>query len=115
EDLPATVGASAEDLEDLYRLLAIAKYEDRYVIPPAHAEDAGALMAQHEQLFCSLDTDGGPGMGGYGPPGPHGVGSYQPGRTPAPDPAGGGEGRFNLLNWNGADPAPGMFPEAGPA
>ena len=43
EDLPASVGASADDLEDLYRLLAIAKYDDRYVIPPAHAEDAGRL------------------------------------------------------------------------
>ena len=35
-------GASLDDLDDLYRLLAIAKYDDRYVIPPAHAEDAGA-------------------------------------------------------------------------
>src|SRR5262249_14819304 len=67
-ELPASVGASKSDLEDLYRLLAIAKYDDRYVIPPAHTEDAGRLMAQHEQLFCSLDTDGGPGMGGAGPP-----------------------------------------------
>ena len=69
----------------LYRLLAIAKYDDRYVIPKAHAEDAGALMGQHEQLFCSLDTDGGPGMGGNGPPGPHGVQSWRPdGRTQLP-------------------------------
>jgi nitrate reductase beta subunit len=45
--------AADPDLEDLYRLLAIAKYDERYVIPPAHAEDAGLLMAQHEQLFCS--------------------------------------------------------------
>jgi nitrate reductase beta subunit len=63
EGLPASVGATAADLEDLYRLLAIAKYDDRYVIPPAHAEDAGRLMSQHEQLFCSLDHEGGPGMG----------------------------------------------------
>ncbi|MBO0838068.1 MAG: nitrate reductase subunit beta, partial [Actinobacteria bacterium] len=56
--LGASVGASESDLEDLYRLLAIAKYEDRYVIPPAHAEDAGRLMAQHEQLFCA--QPGGP-------------------------------------------------------
>ena len=61
EDLPASVGSTPNDLDDLYRLLAIAKYEDRYVIPPAHAEEAGRLMGQHEQLFCSLDTDGGPG------------------------------------------------------
>ncbi|MGH3636736.1 MAG: nitrate reductase subunit beta [Mycobacterium sp.] len=114
ESLPATVGATADDLDDLYRLLAIAKYEDRYVIPPAHTEEAGRLMGQHEQLFCSLDTDGGPGMGGHGPPGPHGIASYSPTRTPAPD-AGGSETRFNLLNWNGSDAAPGMFPQPGPA
>ena len=66
-DLPASVGSTPDDLDDLYRLLAIAKYEQRYVIPPAHAEEAGRLMGQHEQLFCSLDTEGGPGMGGAPP------------------------------------------------
>ncbi|HEU5428515.1 MAG TPA: hypothetical protein VFU74_16660, partial [Actinocrinis sp.] len=113
--------ASLDELDDLYRLLAIAKYDDRYVIPKAHAEEAGALMGQHEQLFCSLDTEGGPGMGGAGPAGPHGVTSYRP---TGPDPsAGGGAGgnvfesddgraRFNLLGWNGAGTAPNLFPEA---
>jgi nitrate reductase beta subunit len=111
ENLPASVGASVEDLEDLYRLLAIAKYEDRYVIPPAHAEDAGRLMGQHEQLFCSLDTDGGPGMGGAGP---HGIQSYQPTAPPGQDHsfrAGDGRTHFNLLGWNGRDSAPGLFPD----
>jgi len=56
--LAESVGASEADLADLYRLLAIAKYEERYIIPPAHAEDAGRLMAQHEQLFCA--QPGGP-------------------------------------------------------
>jgi nitrate reductase beta subunit len=58
EGLAESVGATETDLEDLYRLLAIAKYADRYVIPPAHAEDAGLLAAQHEQLFCA--QPGGP-------------------------------------------------------
>jgi nitrate reductase beta subunit len=58
DGLAEAVGAAETDLKDLYRLLAIAKYEDRYVIPPAHAEDAGRLMAQHEQLFCA--QPGGP-------------------------------------------------------
>jgi nitrate reductase beta subunit len=107
EDLPASVGATADDLDDLYRLLAIAKYEDRYVIPPAHAEEAGVLMGQHEQLFCSLDTDGGPGMGGYGPPGPHGIASYRSGQSNSHRTG------FNLLNWNGKDRDSRMFPEAG--
>lgn len=77
--LPISVGATPDDIRDLYHLLAIAKYEDRYVIPMAHAEEAGALSAQHEQLFCSLDTDGGPGMGGMGP---HGIRSFRPASEP---------------------------------
>jgi nitrate reductase beta subunit len=85
EKLTATVDAGLDELDDLYRLLAIAKYDDRYVIPQAHAEDAGALMGQPEQLFCSLDTEGGPGMGGSGPPGPHGIQAWSPqGRTELP-------------------------------
>ena len=64
---PSNVGLSEEDVEDLFRLLAIARYEDRYVVPPAHAENAGRLLAQHSTSGCSLDEDGGPGMGGGGP------------------------------------------------
>jgi len=45
----------------MYRLLAIAKYEHRYVIPAAHREAAEAL---EETPGCSLDYDGGPGMQG---------------------------------------------------
>ncbi len=107
------IGAALAELEDLYRLLAIAKYDDRYVVPPAHAEDAGRLMAQHEQLFCSLDADGGPGMGG------HGIRSFRP--AGAPDEVArsqtfrGDDGRvhFNLLGWNARDRAPNLFPEEG--
>jgi len=102
EDLPASVGSTPDDLDDLYRLLAIAKYEQRYVIPPAHAEEAGRLMGQHEQLFCSLDTEGGPGMGGAGPPGQEHTFRAGDGRT-----------HFNLLGWDGRGDAPGLFPERG--
>jgi nitrate reductase / nitrite oxidoreductase, beta subunit len=63
----SNVGLSEEDVEDLFRLLAIARYEDRYVVPPAHAENAGRLLAQHSTSGCSLDEEGGPGMGGGGP------------------------------------------------
>ena len=64
---PADVGLSESDVKDLFRLLAIARYEDRYVVPPAHAENAGRLLAQHSLGGCSLDSEGGPGMGGGGP------------------------------------------------
>ena len=32
------VGLSGNDIEDMYRLMAIANYEDRFVIPTAHRE-----------------------------------------------------------------------------
>ena len=48
---------------EMYRLLAIAKYEARYVIPTAYAADGPATSTE---MFCSLD-DGGPGMYGSGP------------------------------------------------
>jgi nitrate reductase beta subunit len=111
--LAAAVESTPAELADLYRLLAIAKYDDRYVIPPAHAEDAGRLMSQHEQMFCSLDTEGGPGMGG-GPPGTEQ--SFHPGgEAGGSHTVTGGDGRrhFNLLGWDGRGSAPYLFPERG--
>lgn len=60
-DIPAAVGLTEDSILELYRLLAIAKYEDRYVIPAAHNEVAKDL----DDLACSLDAVGGPG--GEGP------------------------------------------------
>ena len=108
------VGMSAQDVEDLYRLLAVAKYEDRYVIPKVHAEGSGALMAQH----CSLDYPG-----GVADSGAHtdDTLSGAPPRLPGLSAPGGGSQfrdgdgrvRFNLLGWNGTAPAPGLFGETG--
>src|SRR4029077_14041533 len=52
DSIPAAVGLTPEQLYDMYRLLALAKYDERYVIPSAHAEQAHAL----EELAtdCSL-------------------------------------------------------------
>jgi nitrate reductase beta subunit len=58
-EIVAAAGMSVTDAEDMYRLLAIAKYEDRYVIPQAHGELASRLMEQ--QGTCGLDFEGGPG------------------------------------------------------
>ncbi|HSD79749.1 MAG TPA: nitrate reductase subunit beta [Solirubrobacteraceae bacterium] len=57
--LAARDGLQGAELERMYRLLAIANYEDRYVIPQAHAEQGAELM--REQGSCGLDFDGGPG------------------------------------------------------
>jgi nitrate reductase beta subunit len=70
-------------------------------------------MAQHEQVFCSLDTPGGPGMGGA-PAGSvaefHGAGTPGAGSTFRDDQ---GEQRFNLFGWDAAQPAPHLFPGEG--
>lgn len=117
--IAASVGLDDEEMEAMYRLLAIAKYEDRYVIPAAHAESARDL----EELAtgCSLETEGGPGMGGTGP---FGTSSGRPMRAStetfhalrhrqlADEPAA-GEGtpeRVNLLNWDGNGAPAGLFP-----
>ena len=46
EAIPARVGLSRATVEEMYRIMALAAYEDRYVIPTAHREleeDAYAL------------------------------------------------------------------------
>jgi nitrate reductase beta subunit len=52
------VGLTAREAEDLHRLLAVAKYKDRYVVPAAHKEDAAALTAMENR--CPVETSGGP-------------------------------------------------------
>jgi nitrate reductase beta subunit len=49
----AEVGLSLADIEEMYRLLALGKYDDRYVIPQAHAETGGSLYTL--QGSCGFD------------------------------------------------------------
>src|SRR5699024_6812703 len=56
------LGLTEKSIKDMYRLLAIAKYEDRFVIPRSHKEEATDLYA--EQGACGLDFAGGPGSCG---------------------------------------------------
>jgi nitrate reductase beta subunit len=119
-EIADTVGLSGPDIEDMYRLLALAKYDERYVIPVAHGEmheQAGQL----EELACSLDYEGGPGMGGSGPfgessggPAPVAVENFRALRERQTsgefvDP-GDGSRRVNLLNWDGKGAAGDVMP-----
>ncbi|GAA3988047.1 hypothetical protein GCM10022384_39930 [Streptomyces marokkonensis] len=52
------VGLTSSEAEDLHRLLAVAKYADRYVVPAAHKEDAAALSALESR--CPVESAGGP-------------------------------------------------------
>ncbi|WP_017591355.1 nitrate reductase subunit beta [Nocardiopsis potens] len=87
-EVPAAAGMDAAQVRDLYRLLALAKYEERYVIPTAGVGTAHDL--ESIATSCSLDTDGGPGMGGPG------GAPLKPGAT-------------DLLTWSGDRPE-GLFP-----
>ncbi|MFB9309070.1 nitrate reductase beta subunit [Agromyces hippuratus] len=116
ERIADAVGMTGETLEEMYRLLAIAKYEERYVIPAAHTEQAREL----DELACSLDYDGGPGMGGAGPFGsssgqqvPVAVENFHAlkNRQTADRPS--TPGRVNLLNWDGNGTPGGLFPPKG--
>jgi nitrate reductase beta subunit len=119
DSIPEAVGMTGEQIYDMFRLLALAKYDERYVIPPAHAEQAHSL----EELAteCSLNFEGGPGMGGSGPfgessgaPVPVAVENFQLLRTRQTTdtlPGSGAEPtRVNLLNWDGKGAPPGLFP-----
>lgn len=55
-------GFTEKSVEKMYRLLAIAKYKDRFVIPTAHRENVENLL--REQGECGLDFSGGPGSCG---------------------------------------------------
>jgi nitrate reductase beta subunit len=52
-------GLNEQTVEEMYRLLAIAKYHDRFVIPPSHREQVADLFS--EQGSCGLNFAGGPG------------------------------------------------------
>ncbi len=105
---------------EMYRLLAIAKYEDRYVIPTAYASEGHRL--EETVTECSLDFEGGPGMyaAGSGPfgeasgqPVPVAVESFQALRErQTSDEVGVGasrSSRVNLLNWDGKGSPDVMF------
>ena len=101
---------------DMFRLLALAKYDERYVIPAAHAEQAHAL----EELAtdCPVSEYGGGNPEIFG----EGSGELTPvavenfamlkERQTSETLVGGGEkkGRVNLLNWDGKGSPEGLFP-----
>jgi nitrate reductase beta subunit len=118
ETIAAAAGMTGQEVTSMYRLLAIAKYDERYVIPSAYAEQGHQL----EETACSLDFDGGPGMLDSGPfgeasgrPVPVSVETFHALKerqtsTTVTD-TGRPRARVNLLNWDGKGTPPGLFPE----
>ena len=109
-----------EQIYQMYRLLALAKYEERYVIPTAYAVEGQML----EEPGCALSFDGGPGMYESGPfgeasggPVPVAVETFhalrQRQRTEGMAANAQRPSRVNLLNWDGRGVPAGMFPDGG--
>ncbi|WP_052862971.1 nitrate reductase subunit beta [Streptomyces niger] len=99
------VGMDERSLTAMYRLLALAKYDERYVIPTSYQAPAPGDV---DLGGCSLEAEGGPGMmpGGYDPD------SFHAPPDTGPTPAGSATaGRVNLLNWNGKGRPAGLFPK----
>ncbi|TQE36883.1 nitrate reductase subunit beta [Streptomyces ipomoeae] len=121
ERIAAAAGMTGREVTSLYRLLAIAKYHDRYVIPSAHEAEGRRL----EETACSLDYEGGPGMYDSGPfgeasgrPTPVSVETFHAlkerqttGGIADPERPG---ARINLLNWDGKGRPEGLFPPRHP-
>lgn len=116
--IPASVGMTEQQIYDMYRLLALAKYEERYVIPTAYGTDGREV----EEPTCALSFDGGLGMYESGPfgeasggPVPVAVETFHAlqHRQTSDGMAANAEhpSRVNLLNWDGRGVPAGMFPE----
>ncbi|GAB2762180.1 nitrate reductase subunit beta [Sinomonas soli] len=120
ESIAESVGMDGRTVQEMYRLMAIAKYAERYVIPKAHVEQAHNL----EEMGCSLDFEDGPGMypsdsfgEGSGKPVPVAVETFyalkQRQTTDGEAQPGTLRGRVNLLNWDGRGVPEGIFPPKG--
>ncbi|MDO9496567.1 MAG: nitrate reductase subunit beta, partial [Nocardioides sp.] len=114
--IPEAVGMTEEEMYDMYRLLAIAKYDERYVIPPAHAEQAHSLEELGTECSVSEYGGGNPEIFGEGSGGltPIAVENFQmlQDRQTADTIASPTDkaARVNLLNWDGKGAPSGLFP-----
>jgi nitrate reductase / nitrite oxidoreductase, beta subunit len=117
ESVATAAGLTGADVTAMYRLLAVAKYHDRYVVPTAYETDGRQL----EEIGCSLEYEGGPGMYESGPfgeasgrPVPVSVETFHALRerqqTDGIADPGQPRARVNLLNWDGKGRPPGLFP-----
>lgn len=118
--IPQAVGMTEEDMYEMYRLLALAKYDERYVIPTAYAAEGHKL--EETATDCALSFDGGPGMYESGPfgessggPVPVAVETFHALKQRQTSEEMGANAsnpsRVNLLNWDGKGVPAGIFPQ----
>jgi len=77
EAIARRVGLKAQQIEEMYQIMAIANYEDRFVVPTAHRELGGDAM----DLRGSCGFSFGNGCSG-GESGVHLFGSPRTAKTP---------------------------------
>ncbi|HET7477803.1 MAG TPA: nitrate reductase subunit beta [Dermatophilaceae bacterium] len=117
ERIAGSVGMDGESMVEMFRLLALAKYDERYVIPMAHREQAHGL--EELATTCPVDFAEEPASGVFG----EGSGELTPvavenfrmlkERQTSDRLVSGGDkrGRVNLLNWDGKGSPDGLFPD----
>jgi len=102
DSIAHAVGMDGQTMQDMYRLLALAKYDERYVIPAGHSESAHDLEAIGSDCPVNFDEDLGmediPGVGGNAD------------KFVGPGDREHLKGRFNLFNWDGKGRPEGLFP-----
>ncbi|MDI1289755.1 MAG: nitrate reductase subunit beta, partial [bacterium] len=114
--IPAAVDMTEEQMYDMYRLLAIAKYDERYVIPTAHTEQAHGLEELATECSVSDYGGGNPAIFGEGSGAltPIAVENFQMLRERQTSDTiaspGDKAARVNLLNWDGRSADSGLFP-----
>ncbi|NMB23044.1 MAG: nitrate reductase subunit beta, partial [Corynebacterium sp.] len=102
EEIAQAVGMDGKKMQEMYRLLAIAKYDDRYVIPTASPETPRGIqgldpfgnvdpIGAAESLNISLG-EGAPEACGTGAPA--------------------ASGRVSLASWNPGERPDSMFPDS---
>ncbi|AKK10878.1 nitrate reductase subunit beta [Corynebacterium uterequi] len=102
EEIAAAVGMTGKDITRLYRLLAIAKYDDRYVIPTTSPETPRGIASLDpfgdQEPHKALDSFPDLGIGA-----PEACSSGCGTSAPA-------SGKVSLLSWQGERPEA-MFPQ----
>ncbi|HEX5967234.1 MAG TPA: nitrate reductase subunit beta, partial [Intrasporangium sp.] len=111
-----SVGMDAEAMYEMFRLLAIAKYDERYVIPTAHVEQAHGLEELATECPVDFDYEAqtgvfGEGSGDLTPVAVENFRMLEERQTSDQLVSGGSKrGRVNLLNWDGKGKPGGLFP-----
>ena len=117
--IAAAVGMTGEQVKDMYRLLALAKYEERYVIPTATPSRPTARGAGHDAPWTTRAARGwaargpfGESSGGATPIAVENFHMLKQRQTADTSSTRGQQRRVNLLNWDGKGAPQGLFPPA---